>query len=216
MHNLCVMLPVVVLLFLASDMILGRLGEREWTLSLFLYWGPALLMLVGIYWTYRISYRKVYISAYRESADTRIKLAEKIRQLPLSYFGRRNLSDLSSTMMNDMATVELALSGVSDLCGGILSSLVILLVLFFFDWRMSLGLFICLPVSLFFLFRNVRLSPAINLNSRRAKLGLCFSCFFFSLQRPTIHSPLSWLYSARLSYRFNRKDKRLKNGLNRN
>jgi ATP-binding cassette subfamily B protein len=178
LHNLSVMLPTVLLLLLASDMILGHLGEKKQSFPLFFYWGAALLMLTGIYWTYRFTYRKIYIEAYRESANTRITLAEKIRRLPLSYFGNRNLSDLTSTLMDDTATLEHALTtGVSELFGGIISSSVILLTLFFFDWRMSLSLFICLPVSLLVLVLLVlvishRVSSSSNWKNRHAKLDV--------------------------------------------
>lgn len=169
LHNICVMLPTVLLLFLASDMIQDRIVRIEG--ALFIYWGIALLLLSGIYWSYRLTYRKIYIAAYQESAATRINLAEKIRQLPLSYFGKKNLSDLSSTMMDDTATVEHALStAVAEMFGGIISSLAMLIVLFFFDWRMSLALFICLPAAFLLIFVNLKVSPASNLKNRRAKL----------------------------------------------
>ena len=173
LHNLSVMLPTVLLLLLVSDMILDYLGEKKQSFSLFLYWGTALLMLIGIYWIYRFTYRKIYIATYRESANIRITLAEKIRRLPLSYFGNRNLSDLTSTLMDDTATVEhMFATGVSELFGGIISSSIILLTLFFFDWRMSLSLFICLPVSLLVLVISHRVSSSSNWKNRHAKLDV--------------------------------------------
>lgn len=173
LHNLSVILPTVLLLLLVSDMILDYLGEKKQSFPLFFYWGTALLMLTGIYWIYRFTYRKIYIATYRESANIRITLAEKIRQLPLSYFGNRNLSDLTSTLMDDTATVEhMFATGVSELFGGIISSLVILLTLFFFDWRMSLSLFICLPVSLLVLVISNRVSSSSNWKNRHAKLDV--------------------------------------------
>lgn len=173
LHNLCVMLPTGLLLLLASHMIQGHFAGKDPEFSLVLYWGTALMLLVFIYWSYRFAYRRMYVAAYRESATIRISLAEKIRQLPLSYFGKKNLSDLSSTLMDDTATVEHALTtAVTELFGGIISSLAVLVLLFFFDWRMSLGLFICLPVSLGLLFINLRISPASNWKNRRAKLAM--------------------------------------------
>lgn len=173
LHHLCVILPTGVLLWLASDMIMGRLVQRGYVISLLLYWGLALILLIAIYWSYRFVYRKVFHCAYQESANTRIRLAEKIRRLPLSYFGKRDLSDLSSTLMDDTAIVEHALtSSVTELFGGIISSLVILFILFLFDWRMGLSLFICLPGSLFFLYLNLWLSPWANKKNRMAQLDV--------------------------------------------
>lgn len=173
LHNLSIMLPVVFLLLLASDMIQSFFGEKTESLSLFSYWGAALVLLILIYWVYRWTYRKTYIAAYEESADTRITLAEKIRKLPLSYFGNKDLSDLTSTLMDDTTTVEHTLAtGVSELFGGILSSSVILLTLFLYDWRMSLSLFICLPVSLLILAISHKVSASTNWKNRNAKLDV--------------------------------------------
>ncbi len=173
LHNLSIMLPVVLLLLLASEMIQSFFGEKTESLSLFPYWGAALLLLIQIYWVYRWTYRKTYIAAYEESADTRITLAEKIRKLPLSYFGNKDLSDLTSTLMDDTTTVEHTLAtGVSELFGGVLSSSVILLTLFFYDWRMSLSLFVCLPVSLLILAISHKVSASTNWKNRNAKLNV--------------------------------------------
>ncbi|MPW26474.1 ATP-binding cassette domain-containing protein [Alkalibaculum sp. M08DMB] len=173
LHNLSIMFPVVLLLLLASDMIQNYLGDKKVSISLFPYWGVALLLLLLIYWVYRWTYRKTYVAAYEESANTRISLAEKIRRLPLSYFGNKDLSDLTSTLMDDTTTMEHTLAtGVCELFGGIISSAVVLLTLFFYDWRMSLSLFICLPVSLAVLAISYKVSSSSNWKNRHAKLGV--------------------------------------------
>lgn len=173
LHNLSVVLPTVLLLMLVSEMIGRFFGEQEQKPSLLFYWGVALLLLVAIYWVYRFTYRKTYNSAYEESAVTRITLAEHIRKLPLSYFGNKDLSDLTSTLMDDTTTVEHTLAtGVAELFGGILSSVLILLTLFFFDPRMGLALFVCLPVSLIILLLSRWLSSSSNWKNRHAKLDV--------------------------------------------
>ena len=173
LHNLSVMLPAVLLLLLASDMIQNYFGEDTKNISLFAYWGAALLLLLFIYWVYRWTYKETYVAAYEESANTRISIAEKIRKLPLSYFGNRDLSDLTSTLMDDTTTVEHTLAtGIAELFGGIISSTVILLTLFFYDWRMSLSLFICLPISLAVLAISNKVSSSSNWKNRGAKLGV--------------------------------------------
>ncbi|SHN70491.1 ABC transporter ATP-binding protein [Desulfitobacterium chlororespirans] len=173
LHNLSVMLPTVLLLMLVAEMLGRFLGTQARDLSLLFYWSTALLLLLVIYWVYRFTYRKTYVSAYEESANTRITLAEQIRKLPLSYFGSKDLSDLTSTLMDDTATVEHTLAtSVAELFGGIISSAVILLTLFFFDWRMGLALFICLPVSMLILLLSRRLSSSSNWKNRRAKLSV--------------------------------------------
>ncbi len=173
LHNLVVMLPTVLLLFLSWNMIQSGFTGNHRQYSLVLYWGIALALLIGIYYSYRLAYRSVYVAAYRKSAAIRIDLAEKIRQLPLSYFGQKNLSELSSTMMDDTAIVENALTSTSsEMFGGILSSLIFLFALFFLDWRMALSLFACLPVSIGFLVLNLYLSPSANRKKRKANLNI--------------------------------------------
>lgn len=173
LHNLSVMLPTILLLFVASDMIRSYLEGKNMSHSLFIYWGAALMLLILIYWVYNFTYEKIYIGAYEESANTRIKLAEKIRMLPLSYFGNKDLSDLTSTLMDDTSTVEHTLStDLTEVFGGIISSAVILLTLFFFDWRMSLSLLICLPISIFVIAISHRASSSSNWKNRNAKLNV--------------------------------------------
>ena len=173
LHNLSVMLPAVLLLLLASDMIKHYFAEDTKNISLFAYWGMALFLLLFIYWVYKWTYKETYVSAYEESANTRILIAEKIRKLPLSYFGNRDLSDLTSTLMDDTTTVEHTLAtGIAELFGGIISSVVIILTLFFYDWRMSLSLFICLPISLAVLAISQKVSSSSNWKNRNAKLDV--------------------------------------------
>lgn len=173
LHNISVMLPAVLLMLLASDMVQKYFGKSTKSIPLFPYWGMALLLLLFIYWVYRWTYKETYVAAYEESAIARISLAEKIRKLPLSYFGNRDLSDLTSTLMDDTTTVEHTLAtGLCELFGGIISSTVILLTLFCYDWRMSLSLFICLPISLSVLVISHKVSSSSNRKNRNAKLGV--------------------------------------------
>ncbi len=171
LHNLSLMLPVILLLFLTSDMVGHYLGYERQGLNLFVYWGLALLLLLMIYGIYNWTYKQTYISAYEESANTRMTLAEKIRKLPLSYFANKDLSDLTSTLMDDTTTVEHTLAtDVAELFGGIIASGLTLLTLFFYDWRMSLSLLICLPIALGIMLLSKKVSQVSNWKNRKAKL----------------------------------------------
>ncbi len=141
-----------------------------------------------------------YIAAYEESADTRMALAEKIRRLPLSYFGSKDLSDLTSTLMDDTTTVEHTLTtGVTELFGGMISSTVILLTLFFFDWRMSLSLLICLPISILVLVISRWVSTSSNWKNRNAKLDVSEGIQEFLENAKALHaSPQRKSYRLRL------------------
>ena len=97
-------------------------------------------------------YQSTFITTYKESASRRISLAEKLRQLPLSFFSQRNLSDLTTTIMNDCAELEQLYSHcVPQLLGSALSTLIIVVGLLSFDWRMGLAVLWPLPAAVWIL-----------------------------------------------------------------
>ena len=97
--SLSLMMPMGLLLMLVMQLLQPLLGMETATPSLGAYAGMCLVLLVIIFLTHYIQYRCTYIAAYAESAQRRIGLAVKLRTLPLSFFGKRDLSDLTTTMM---------------------------------------------------------------------------------------------------------------------
>ena len=94
-------------------------------------------------------YGATYYATYKESSVRRISLAEKLRKLPLSFFGKRDLSDLTTTIMADCTTLEQSFSHwIPEFFGSMLSTCVVAVGLFAFDWRMALAALWVLPVSL--------------------------------------------------------------------
>lgn len=78
----------------------------------------------------------------------RLSLAEKLRKIPLSFFGKKDLSDLTTVLMADCATLESGLSHwVPEFIGSVISTLLIAVGIFIFDWRMALASLWVLPVS---------------------------------------------------------------------
>ena len=97
----------------------------------------------------RWQYDSTYTTIYNESAQRRIGLAEKLRRLPLAFFGERNLSDLTSTIMEDCTSLEQIFShAVPQLFASVLSMLIIAVSLFFYDWRLAVALFWVVPMAL--------------------------------------------------------------------
>ena len=172
-HNLSILFPSILLFLLVSAMLSHYWGMTPQTPNLFFYWGIALILLILIYFIYRQTYRKTYQAAYEESANTRISLAEKLRKMPLSYFGEKDLGDLTSTLMNDTATLEHTFaSDIPSLLGGIISSILTVALLFFYHWQLSLSLFICIPVSFGVLALSYKVSDSVNWKNRNAKLAV--------------------------------------------
>ncbi len=95
-----------------------------------------------------LQYNSTYTTIYDESANRRISLAEKLRKLPLAFFGEKNLSDLTSTIMNDNTDLEHTFShAVPQLVASIISITLIAIGLFFYNWQLSLALFWVVPVA---------------------------------------------------------------------
>ena len=138
------MLPAGLLYYLVGDLMNGGVSSsRVW-----FYVGGIVLCLALILLTTYNQYNATYLTTYVESSVRRISLAEKLRKLPLSFFGKKDLADLTSVIMADCATLETASSHwIPELFGAFLSTFIIAVSLLFFDWRMALAGLWVLPVS---------------------------------------------------------------------
>ncbi len=105
LFDFCLMLPVGLVVLLLDQLIKPILGEEFETPGLWFYVGMGVLVLLIMGVINWLQYTSVYVTTYNESANRRISLAEKLRKLPLSYFGK-NLSDLTNTIMGDCADLE--------------------------------------------------------------------------------------------------------------
>ena len=144
-HNLTLMLPVSLLYLLVSDLYAD--GVRQGPLWIYIVGMVAAVLL--ILFSYRWVYGATYYATYKESSVRRISLAEKLRKLPLSFFGKRDLSDLTTTIMADCTTLEQSFSHwIPEFFGSMISTVIIAVCLFIFDWRMAIAALWVLPVSL--------------------------------------------------------------------
>ena len=142
--NLVLMLPVGLLYKLSSYLLEGDLKKSE--LPFFIIAIVITLILIAV--TTFIQYNATFLSTYVESGIRRRGLAEKLRKLPLSFFGKKDLADLTNTIMTDCATIETASSHwIPELAGALLSTTIIVISLFFFDWRMALAAVWVMPVA---------------------------------------------------------------------
>ena len=146
--NISLMFPVG-LLFLVLREIISSLNTGVWNIAyIWIYTGLAVLLLIIMFIFHWFQYKSLYINTYTESASRRINLAEKLRKLPLSFFGKRDLSDLTSTMMADCSFLEQAFSHyIPQLFGSFVSTVLIAIGLLAMDWRMGLACLWVLPVS---------------------------------------------------------------------
>lgn len=141
--DIVLMLPVGLLYFLVKDYRNHTMSGRGG-----FYISGSIICLILIAVTTYIQYNATFLATYVESGVRRITLAEKLRRIPLSFFGKKDLSDLTSTIMADCAQMETASSHwIPELFGACFSTTLVALSLFAFDWRMALAALWVLPVS---------------------------------------------------------------------
>lgn len=166
--NIILMLPVGMLYMLVKNYMNHTLEGKG---IMFAAGCILCLLLIGI--TTYIQYNATFLSTYVESGVRRISLAEKLRKIPLSFFGKKDLSDLTSTIMADCATLETASSHwIPELVGACISTALVALSLFFFDWRMAIAALWVLPVS----FLIVACSGNVQRNLGRRQMELKMAC----------------------------------------
>jgi ATP-binding cassette subfamily B protein len=109
--------------------------------------------------THLQQYRATYGLVYREVKTVRVELAERLRKLPLGYFGKRDLADLTETIMGDVNRLEHVWSHcLGYLYGSFISTAVIAVCVFCYDWRMALACLWGVPVAFILLFGSRRLN----------------------------------------------------------
>lgn len=118
-------------------------------------------------------YNYTYNVFYEECGRQRIGLAETLRKLPLSFFGRRDLADLTETVLGDVRTMEHAYSHVlGELLGAVVSTAVICIGSAFFCWQLTLAAFWSVPVAFAILFLTRRLLEPLTRRTRDAAVSV--------------------------------------------
>ena len=158
--DIVLMFPVGLLYLLITDYMNGTMQGRG-----VFYLAGSVICLVLIAVTTYIQYNATFLSTYVESGIRRVTLAEKLRKIPLAFFGKKDLSDLTSTIMADCATLETASSHwIPELVGACISTMLVSISLFFFDWRMAIAALWVLPVSFIIVLSSGKVQR--NLSSR--------------------------------------------------
>lgn len=164
---LSLMVPIALLYYLVSDLMNGYAGYRKW-----FYIGGCVVCVILILVTTWFQYNGTFFATYIESGVRRISIAEKLRKLPLSYFGKRDLADLTSTIMNDSAVLETAFSHfIPELVGSVASTTIVALGLFAFDVKMAFAALWVLPVSFAIVLSSSKLQQKLGRKQMDAKMA---------------------------------------------
>lgn len=171
--DIALMLPAVFMFFFLEDYLRPILHPGASPHHGLLYYsllGIGFMLLMYICAV--LQYRSTYTTVYEESANRRISLAEKLRILPLAFFGEKNLSDLTATIMDDCTDLEHTFShAVPQLFASIISIALIAVGMAFYNWQLTLALFWVVPIALAVILlakRNMRKGNESNYLNKRA------------------------------------------------
>ena len=144
--------PMIAFMFLFQY--IGVLkGIESYNITLFHYLILIIVMMILMFLVARWDYVRLYTNVYNESANSRIDLAERLKKLPLSYFGKRDLADLAETMMNDMNLYETIFShAVPHIYSTAISTGVIALMLIIYNPKLAFAALWVIPISLLIIF----------------------------------------------------------------
>lgn len=147
--NISLLFPAGLLLLSIRDLMMYIEKNGAYNINILAYAGYSVVFSAIILITHRIQYDSTYFSAYSESADRRVALAEKLRKLPLSFFGKKDLSELTITIMGDCTDLEHTFShSVPQLFGSLISVTLVGIGLFIVNWKMALSAVFVFPIAI--------------------------------------------------------------------
>ena len=169
LQNLSFMFSVGLLYYLVRDLMNGGVPGGK----IPFYVAGCVVCIGLILLTTFFQYNATYFATYKESGVRRITLAEHLRKIPLSFFGKKDLADLTSTIMADCTFLEQSFSHfIPELAGSIISTILISIGLLFTDWRMALAALWVLPVA----FAIVGFSAKIQENLNQKAMDVKMAC----------------------------------------
>ncbi len=166
-QNMAFMLPTSLLYFLVSDFMNGGVhGTR-----IAFYIVGCLVCFAVIMITTWFQYNSTYFTTYKESGKRRLHLAERLRRLPLSFFGKKDLADLTSTIMADCEVLEKTCSHfVPGLFGSLISTVLISVGMFVFEPRMALAALWVIPVSVLIVLLSYKIQDKVQAKTMSVKM----------------------------------------------
>ena len=161
--NVGLMLPVGVVMATLQYLLETLETGGDPAAKVLVYTAGAAAVLALLFLLHWFQYASLYLATYQESAARRIALAETLRKLPLSFFGTRDLSDLTSTMIADCSSLDQMFSHyIPQLFASILSTVFIGVCMFCFDWRMALAVLWVLPAAVLLTAGSKKLQDAFG------------------------------------------------------
>ncbi len=174
LQNITLLLPAVFVFLLLEDYArplidpMARPNHGIWFYVLLALAFMAVTFVISVF-----QYKSTYTCVYNESANRRISIAEKLRKLPLSFFGEKNLSDLTSTIMDDNTQLEQVFShAVPQLFASVITLILAAIGLFFYNWQLSIALFWVLPFAALVLILSLKSMSKLHTEFYHIKRGV--------------------------------------------
>lgn len=167
LQNIAFMLPVMLLYLFVKDLLGGSLDGK----TAFYIIGSAVGLAVVALATY-FQYNSTFLATYVETGTRRITLAEKLRKIPLSFFAKKDLADLTGTIMADCTYLETAFSHfIPPFAGSMISTAIIAVLLLFFNVKMALAALWVLPVSYIIVLSSSKIQQRLSQKSMKARIN---------------------------------------------
>ena len=217
--DIVLMLPIMAIFYVLNELVKPLLnGSAHVNLGMYLI-GCALIILLLLLGNY-LQYNATYVASYKESENKRISLAEKLRILPLSFFEKKDLSDLTTTMLSDCATMEQSFSHyIPQLFGTMVSTVLVCIGMLCYQPQMALSLIWAIPVSYLLLFLSKHFIDKLNRKNKLMQMDYVNDiqeCIETIRDMKAFH--LCEAYTAKLDQKFQRYEKsiigsELRNGI---
>lgn len=166
LQDIAFMIPVTLLYLFVKDLLANSLKGKV----LFYVIGAVVCLLIVALVTY-FQYNSTFLATYVETGTRRITLAEKLRKIPLSFFSKKDLADLTSTIMADCTYLETAFSHfIPPFVGSMISTAIVALSLFFFNAKMAIASLWVLPIALIIVGSSAKVQQKLSNKSMKAKM----------------------------------------------
>lgn len=166
LQDISFMFPVTLLYLFVKDLLVNNLKGK----TLFYVIG-AVVCLIVVFTITLWQYNSTFLATYVETGTRRITLAEKLRKIPLSFFSKKDLADLTSTIMADCTYLETAFSHfIPPFAGSMISTVIIAISLLFFDVKMAIASLWVLPVAIIIVVSTAKVQQKLTQKSMDAKM----------------------------------------------
>lgn len=170
--NLSLMLPFGITIQIFAELLKPFMGEEISWGKMWIYFGVGVVAAFLVFFANKNDYKKTYVTSYQEAEAVRIRIAEHIRKLPMSFFNSKDLTELTTNMMGDCATTEHVLSHVvPQLFSNGISMIIICLMLSLFEWRMALTVFCTVPLAFLVILGSKKIQNKLSEKQIQAKLN---------------------------------------------